>query len=824
LYGRFGRVRLLGTFLILALWVAIPVLGVGAQDPVNVTINEVDTAYFPRVDAYITVSDASGLPIHQLLPAAFTLTEDGGPVGEVEVELLENVGQLILLVLALDTSGSMSGQPMTDTKEAAKQLVRGLGPADQVALFSFDNAAELQLDFSSDKDDVAAAVDALQSLPPGTGYTALYDAVQKGAQHLGGRPRGRKALVVLTDGKDTVGTPTLEAAIDAAKQAGVPVYLVGFGANIQPDVLEQIATETGGHFYQRPTSGEVGETFKELARLLRYQYRVRFESSLQADDALHTLRATVKAGGESGNAEASYTAERGTFPVSLPGIADGPVAGTVTLQPTIESPGTVVKAEYLLDGDPLETVTTGEFAYQWDTTAVPLGEHTLTVRVTNVAGNQGEASKVLTVVRPFEIAFVTPGEMESVVGQVPLETTVAAVKGVARVEYRVDGQFVGEATGDPWRFMWNTAGVSEGLHTLTAIVYDVAGGSDRVSRDVYVGVRLEMPGLTSGQDVGGVVPLRPQVWAPGAVTKVEYLLDGSLLAAPATDGAVFDWDTEGIQEGAHTLTVRATDDAGNVGKLDVPLNVVKLFEITLVDPPVEQRQQLSGVVTFTVDVAALNEIARVEFAVDDRVLKTATSLPWQFIWDTTEVVTPQHTLAVTAYDVTGQSKRIEESVQVVSGGSPGLWIVLAVVLIAAGVIVPLAMRKRRRPGAAASAADAQAAAGPAPAAPDVAAAPGAGAWLVAEHGPEAGHRWPIQVGETAIGRSQRSNQVVLSASTVSRRHAVIQSDGTRFVYSDLQPTHPSIINGTQIVGYYELQTGDRIQIGEEVVLQFTMEG
>ncbi|MCP4516941.1 MAG: VWA domain-containing protein, partial [Delftia sp.] len=68
------------------------------------------------------------------------------------------------MVLALDTSGSMLSQDaLNHAKQAAEQLVRSLGPADQVAVISFDNQAVVRSEFSNDKDAVAATIQALQA-------------------------------------------------------------------------------------------------------------------------------------------------------------------------------------------------------------------------------------------------------------------------------------------------------------------------------------------------------------------------------------------------------------------------------------------------------------------------------------------------------------------------------------------------------------------------------------------------------------------------------------------------------------------------------------
>jgi len=462
------------------------VVGTQAQEPVNITINEVNSSDFPKVMAYATVSDATGHAILELGEGVFLLAEDGIPIDDFTVECQENVP--ILIALVLDTSGSMADQALINTQAAAAQLIHSLEPADEVAVISFDTEVTTHLEFTTDKDAAVAAVEALTA----EGGTAFNDAVYEAAMLLARRPRGRKALIILTDGDDTDSVLTIEDAVDTAQEASIPVYTIGFGPSIRPDVLERVAILTGGHFYQSPSSEEVGESFEAVARLLHYQYVLRFDSSLQADGAEHTLRVSVGVEGVQADAEARFTAERRDIIVEILALGSGDtIGGVVTLKPRIEAPGGVVQVEYLLDGNALTTVTTGEFAYEWDTTAVPLGEHTLTVHVTDSAGNEGQIDLALTVAPPIVVAFVTPPEeeLEQLSGDVEVEATVTALAGVAQVEFAVDGEVVATAESAPYRFTWDTMAVDTGQHTLTATAYDVAGLSDQASLEVWVGFR-----------------------------------------------------------------------------------------------------------------------------------------------------------------------------------------------------------------------------------------------------------------------------------------------------------------------------------------------
>jgi VWFA-related protein len=792
-----------------------------AQEPVNVTLNEVDSSKFPKVVAYATVSDANGHAIPQLPLEAFSLTEDGAPVKDLTVEALENVGEPIALVLALDTSGSMGGQPLAGTQTAAAQLVRNLGPADEVAVLSFSDEVTTHIEFTTDKEAAIAAVEALTA----QGDTAFNDAVYQGAKLLAGRSRGRKALIVLTDGEDTKSVLTIEDGINALQEASIPVYVVGFGGNIQPKVLERLATLAGGHFYRSPSLDQINESFEAVARLLRYQYVLRFDSSLKADDASHTLHVTVDVGGVLGDAEADFVAGQREIAIEMHTPADGDtVGGKVTLKPQVESPGEILQVEYLLDGASLATVTTGEFAYEWDATAVPLGEHTLTVHVTDSAGNESQTEITLTVAHPIEVSITTPTGSRPVGGEVPVEVGVTALAGVVKVEYAVDGIVIETVETAPWGFTWDTMSLTTGAHTLKATAYDLTGQLAEASLELWVGLVIELADLNDGDTVGGLVTLKPSIEAPGDIAQVEYLLDGSLLTTVTTGEFAYEWDARTTTLGPHQLTTRVTDNLGNTGQLELDLTVVEPIVVTFVSPPEEELKQLSGEVLVEVEVAAVADVDKVEFALDGELVETVESSPYRFVWDTTTNATGEHTLTATVYDVKGLSEQASLEVwSAFRGTSWGLIAALAVLLLGGGVVLPLALRKRRK-----------VVAGPVSTAQSVTSVrPDAGlqparqagqpvAWLIVEQGPETGRRWPVALGETSLGRNRADNDVVIPSRTASRRHAVIRADAGHCTYYDLQPTNPSLINDAPLVGAYELVQGDRIRIGD-VVLRFSKE-
>jgi len=195
----------------------------------------------------------------------------------------------IAIVLIIDKSGSMKGEPLNKAQEAAVDFVQRLGQYDQAAVISFDNRVTIESDFSSSKNDLVSVIRGIQA----GSDTALNDAVTKGLEHLEGNDSIRKALIVLTDGKENRSTTTTEALLRRAMDSGVPIYTVGLGSNVSEDVLGKLADSTGGRYSTAPTAEELLTIFRRIAEELKRQYILNYKSPGGADKKWHKVRITL---------------------------------------------------------------------------------------------------------------------------------------------------------------------------------------------------------------------------------------------------------------------------------------------------------------------------------------------------------------------------------------------------------------------------------------------------------------------------------------------------------------------------------------------------
>jgi Ca-activated chloride channel family protein len=161
-----------------------------------------------------------------------------------------------------------------------------LRKGDKAFLVAFDSQPHMMQKWSTDLAEIQSG---LARLRPEES-TALYDAVVYSLYNFLG-VRGQKALVLLTDGKDTASKFTYDQALEYAQRAAVPIYTIGLGIRTGDlDVklkLNRLASETGGTPYYIDAVSDLAKVYTDIENELRSQYVLGFYPS-----------ADVKAGGK----------------------------------------------------------------------------------------------------------------------------------------------------------------------------------------------------------------------------------------------------------------------------------------------------------------------------------------------------------------------------------------------------------------------------------------------------------------------------------------------------------------------------------------------
>jgi poly(hydroxyalkanoate) depolymerase family esterase len=174
------------------------------------------------------------------------------------------------------------------------------------------------------------------------------------------------------------------------------------------------------------------------------------------------------------------------------------------------------------------------------------------------------------------VSISAPGNGSSVSGTVKVTASATDNVGVAKVEFSIDNTLVGTDTAAPFEYSWNTAAATNGTHTLVAKAYDAAGNtatSSTVSVTVSGGISdttaptVAVTFPTAGATVAGAVDIAATATDDIGVTKVEFLIDGTVVGqgVPSQQAGPYEynWITTSYATGTHSIQARAYDAAGN---------------------------------------------------------------------------------------------------------------------------------------------------------------------------------------------------------------------------------------------------------------------
>ncbi len=276
--------RLVLAFAALALSLLLPAAAAGA-------VIEADASDYPTVRAtFVTASPTESAPV---------VTENGEPVADV---VATNLGRAKSIVLAVDRSRSMDGEPLADAVAAARAFVAAKPLEDRIAVATFGTEPVMLTGFQTSTTDADSALRTI-SVDDVTG-TRLFDAVVLSANSLSSESYLGRVIIVVTDGNETRSEATLPETIAAAQNAGVSVYVIGIESRLfDPEPLRQLATETGGTYYAAASSEALAGVYntiaEELSRTWRLEYvtgalpgeKVVVEASLGSESATARLLA-----------------------------------------------------------------------------------------------------------------------------------------------------------------------------------------------------------------------------------------------------------------------------------------------------------------------------------------------------------------------------------------------------------------------------------------------------------------------------------------------------------------------------------------------------
>jgi len=233
------------------------------------------------VNVFVTVTDEHGSPIGGLTKDNFVLKEDDR---DQTIKVFGRESALPLsIALAIDTSlSTRQDLPLeqASAKRFAHEIIR---PIDALSVYAFSEIVrEATRGYTADLKHIDESIDHVRV----GAATALYDAIYLASRTLDPR-KGRKVLVLITDGGDTVSSVSYKEALRAAEEAEALVYsiiIVPIESSAGRETggehaLIQLSEDTGGKYYYATSTSQLDEAFRKISDELRTQYLLAYYPS-----------------------------------------------------------------------------------------------------------------------------------------------------------------------------------------------------------------------------------------------------------------------------------------------------------------------------------------------------------------------------------------------------------------------------------------------------------------------------------------------------------------------------------------------------------------
>jgi Ca-activated chloride channel family protein len=290
------------------------------EEDVTLPSDEVVRVDTSLTNVFFTAADKQKRFISNLKREDLRILEDGTPQ---EIFTFQQSVELPLsLAILIDCSGSEE-RTLPEEKAAARSFLESImRPAkDEAAIISFTGEVTLEQGLTGNVARLRRAIDQVEFVPPsgyigggvvvggtppisGTqqtlaGSTAIWDAIWATSNELltDSAEHQRRAIILLTDGQDTISQVHMQDAISRALKADALIYAIGIGDRyefgINESALKKITESTGGRAYFPRNERDLREAFAQIERELREQYLVAYSPSNKARDGTYR-RVTIE--------------------------------------------------------------------------------------------------------------------------------------------------------------------------------------------------------------------------------------------------------------------------------------------------------------------------------------------------------------------------------------------------------------------------------------------------------------------------------------------------------------------------------------------------
>ncbi|HEY0348313.1 MAG TPA: VWA domain-containing protein [Pyrinomonadaceae bacterium] len=284
------------------------------EDDITLNSDDVVRVETNLTNLFFTAADKQKRFVSTLTKEDVRVLEDGVPQNIFTFQ--PNSDLPLSLAILIDCSGSEE-RTLPEEKGAARSFLESVLRADkdEAAVVSFTGEVTLEQGLTGNIGRLRRAIDEVRFVPPagyigggvvvggtppisGTqqtlaGSTAIWDAIWATSNELlsDSAEHTRRAIILLTDGEDTISQVRMQEAINRAVKAEALIYAIGIGDRYQYGIdegaLKKITEGTGGRAYFPRNERDLNDAFAQIQRDLRERYLIAYSSSNKNRDGAY---------------------------------------------------------------------------------------------------------------------------------------------------------------------------------------------------------------------------------------------------------------------------------------------------------------------------------------------------------------------------------------------------------------------------------------------------------------------------------------------------------------------------------------------------------
>jgi len=259
-----------------------------------------------RVNVGVIVTDAKGNFVEGLQRADFQILDGADPQPITDFAPVDTPAQVLLLLEAGPAVYLLQDSHLF----VAQALLNGLSPGDSVAIASYNDAAAALLNYTTDKNAVASALNNTQFIL-GYGDLNLAKRLNTVLDWLVQVP-GKKSIVLVSSGVDTSPAAVMQSLLSRLQTGDVRIFAVSMSGPLrngkrgtkhqvlqtqqafdQADAwLKTLADSSGGRAYFPENAKAFQQTYQQIAQLVRHEYSLAF-SPPKSDGAVHVIEVKI---------------------------------------------------------------------------------------------------------------------------------------------------------------------------------------------------------------------------------------------------------------------------------------------------------------------------------------------------------------------------------------------------------------------------------------------------------------------------------------------------------------------------------------------------